>query len=194
MLKIDAIFTSMVCKQVLFFVLIGCMVSCKNAATNQVEAPPVLPTRQLNVAFVVVNGVYNSELIAPMDVFHHTVFHTEKGMRVFTLAVQKDTITTFEGLRLLPDYVMTDSVPFIDVLVVPSAEHSMDTDLQNEQLVSFVREKGKQASYIFSLCDGAFILAKAGLLDTYECTTFPTDIGKFKKQFPFLKVHEKVTV
>lgn len=176
-----------------FSVLIAWVLSCKDNTTSQSDGPPVLPTRQLNVGFLVVDGVYNSELIAPMDVFHHTVFHTEKGMRVFTVAPQKDTITTFEGLNLLPDYALTDSLPFIDVLVVPSARHSMDSDLDNEVLIGFVRETGKRASYIFSLCDGAFVLAKAGLLDTYQCTTFPADIVKFKQRFPHLQVHENVS-
>lgn len=169
--------------------------SCgKEKPADRLMDAPVMPPSQLNVAFLVVDGVYNSELIAPMDVFHHTVFHTEKGMRVFTVAEQHDTITTFEGLKLIPDYAFsTDSIPRIDVLVVPSAEHSMDTDLENERLISFVRSRGQEASYVLSLCDGAFVLAKAGLLDIYECTTFPTDVERFREMFPQLKVHEGVS-
>ncbi len=155
---------------------------------------PVMPTKQLNAAFLIVDGVYNSELIAPMDVFHHTVFHTEPSISVFTVSENKDTITTFEGLRILPDYAFAvDSIPPIDILIVPSAKHSMDTDLDNESLTDFVATTGKQAAYIMSLCDGAFVLANAGLLDTYECTTFPSDIQRFRKKFPQLKVYEEVS-
>jgi transcriptional regulator GlxA family with amidase domain len=175
--------------------LLSWVISCKDSREGQSseKASPINPHRELNVAFLIVDGVYNSELIAPMDVFQHTTFHTEKGMRVFTVAPQRDTVTTFEGLLILPNYAITDSLPVIDILVVPSAQHSMDSDLENAELISFVRSKGKQAAYIFSLCDGAFVLAKAGLLDTYQCTTFPSDIDKFKKRFPQLSVHEKVS-
>lgn len=159
----------------------------------QVEAP-VMPTKTLNAAFLIIDGVYNSELVAPMDVLHHTVFHTDPGIRVFTVSQFKDTVTTFEGLRLIPDYAFsTDSVPPIDILIVPSAEHSMDTDLENAALTHFVKEKGRMAAYIMSLCDGAFVLANAGLLDTFECTTFPADIKRFKEAFPYLKVHEGIS-
>ena len=44
-----------------------------------------------------------------------------------------------------------------------------------------------------SLCDGAFILAQAGLLDGLQCTTFPSDIGRFRETFPQLDVKEGIS-
>ncbi|GAB5524660.1 MAG: DJ-1/PfpI family protein [Roseivirga sp.] len=150
------------------------------------------PDETLNVGILAINGVYNSELMAPYDIFQHTIFHTYKGMKVFIVSPTKEAIRTFEGIRLLPDYDFED-VPEIDVLVVPSAEHNMDTDLEDEALISFVRAKGMEAKYIMSLCDGAFILAQAGLLDGLKTTTFPTDIDRFKETFPHLDVRKDVS-
>jgi len=163
-------------------------------AIEESKTKPILPEKALNVGFLIIDGVYNSELIAPYDIFHHTVFHTDPGMKVFTIAPSKDTITTFEGLRLLPDYSFNeDNHPNIDVLIVPSAEHNMDTDLENDNLISFVSKTGKAASFVVSLCDGAFILAKAGLVDGKESTTFPSDIDRYQETFPKLKVHKGVS-
>lgn len=182
----------------LLFLFVAALWSCETKdkdhqmASSQIV--PVMPAQQLNAAFLVVDGVYNSELVAPMDVLHHTVFHHDKGIKVFTIAETHDTITTFEGLRLLPDYAFsTDSLPSIDILIVPSAKHSMDSDLENKALIDFVRKTGKSSSYVLSLCDGAFVLASAGLLDTFECTTFPGDVERFRKTFPQLTVHENVS-
>lgn len=181
-------------KFLIFSILFSWVISCDQDKSGAKSSPPVLPTRQLNAAFLIVEGVYNSELIAPMDVLQHTIFHSEHGIRVFTVAEKKDTINTFEGLHILPDYSFdTDSLPPVDILIVPSAEHSMDSDLENEKLIEFVRSQGKKASYVLSLCDGAFVLAKAGLLEMHECTTFPGDIVKFKEAFPQLTVHEDVS-
>ncbi len=166
----------------------------KTQENENVYIPQVSkPDKIWNVGFLVVDGVYNSELVAPMDILHHTVFHTNPGMKVFTVAPEKDVITTFEGLRILPDYSFDDDIPPIDVLVVPSAKHSMDSDLENIALINFVRSTGEKASYVMSLCDGAFVLAKAGLTANHESTTFPSDISKYRTMFPDLTVHEGVS-
>ncbi len=129
-----------------------------------------------------IEGVYNTELTAPMDMFHHTIFHTDPGMRVFLVSESEQPVTSFEGLRILPDYSFANC-PDIDVLVVPSAEHNLDTDLENERLIEFVRDRGEKAQWIMSLCDGAFVLAQAGLLDGKAATTFPSDIPAFAEKF-----------
>ena len=43
-----------------------------------------------------------------------------------------------------------------------------------------------------SHCDGAFVLAKAGLLEDVVSTTFPSDINTYKTMFPNLKVKDSV--
>ncbi len=177
---------------IVLILILGCSKPRETDSEN--SRTPVMPSGVLNAAFLIVPGVYNSELIAPMDVLQHTIFHTENGIRVFTVGPTDTPVTTFEGLRVLPDFNFdSDSLPNIDILIVPSAKHSMDSDLEDERLISFVRERGETATYFMSLCDGAFVLAKAGLLDGLECTTFPSDIDRFRETFPHLKVHKEVS-
>ena len=169
--------------------------ACGDASSEVHALPPSAldGAALLTVGFVVVDGVYNTELTAPMDMFHHTVFHAQPGMRVFTVGrgplPGNGPVTTFEGLRLLPDHDF-ESAPPVDVLVVPSAEHSMDTDLEDEALLGYVRRAGAEAAYVLSLCDGAFVLAAAGLLEGREATTFPADVARLREDFPGLVVHE----
>ncbi len=181
-------------KYIIVSFLFSWVISCDKDQVNSQLGPPVLPSRQLNAAFLIVDGVYNSELVAPMDVLHHTIFHDEHGIKVFTVSTSTAPITSFEGLKIIPDFSLeNDSLPAIDILIVPSAQHSMDSDLENEKLIEFVKKSGKQASYVMSLCDGAFVLAKAGLLEMHQCTTFPGDVEKFKATFPQLNIHEGVS-
>lgn len=153
-----------------------------SACGSTPEVPEDAPTRTLSVGFLIVEGVYNTELTAPFDVFQHTIFHAQPGMKVFTVAPSREPVRTFEGLRILPDYPLGGAPP-IDVLVVPSAEHSMDTDLEDEDLIRWVRSVGMRAQYVLSLCDGAFVLAQAGLLDGKAATTFPADVDAFRERF-----------
>ncbi|MFT7662974.1 MAG: transcriptional regulator GlxA family with amidase domain [Planctomycetota bacterium] len=166
---------------VLLSLVVTCLACTATNATEEATPSDVVPG-QLKVGLLVVDGVYNTELTAPMDMFQHTIFHTQPGMRVFVVAPTKDPVRSFEGLRILPDYDFDDCPP-IDVLVVPSAEHSMDSDLENKELMNFVRERGQQAKWLLSLCDGAFVLASAGLLDGHAATTFPSDIPRFDEMF-----------
>lgn len=148
--------------------------------------------RPLQVAVLVVDGVYNTELAAPYDVFHHTQFHTRPGMRVFTVSPDGRPVTTFEGLKLTVDYGFANAPP-IDVLVVPSARGSMDRDLQNQAMIDWVRTVGGGARHVLSLCDGAFVLARAGLLQGIPATTFPEDYERFAKMFPEVDLKVNVT-
>lgn len=160
---------------------------------ERVPPPADLPRdRALEVGFLIVDGVYNTELTAPYDIFQHTVFHTPPGMEVFTVSPDGGTVTTFEGLRLEAHHSFA-SAPEIDILVVPSAEHSMDSDLENEEMMAWVREVGGKARFIVSLCDGAFVLAAAGLLDGLAVTTFPGDQDRFAEMFPHLDLRRGVS-
>ena len=188
-------FHSFIFESFLIMAILGCnSFPSTDSELNTISLPQVpTPIETWNVGFLIMNGVYNTELTAPMDIFQHTIFHHDKGMKVFTIADTKDPVHTFEGLKILPDYnYLTDSLPPIHVLVVPSAEHHLDTDLENEDMIAFVKDAGGQAQYVVSLCDGAFVLAKSGLLDGIASTTFPGDIEKYKKMFPHLKVHQDV--
>ncbi|MCB9267006.1 MAG: DJ-1/PfpI family protein [Lewinellaceae bacterium] len=155
---------------------------------------PPLDSTRYNAAFLIMDGVYNTELTAPFDIFQHTIFREGiKAMNVFMVANTLEPVTTFEGIRLLPDYnYLADSLPPIDILVVPSAEHHLDTDLEDGRMLGFVKRAAAQATFVASHCDGAFVLAKAGLLDGFVCTTFPSDVEKMREMFPQLDIRDSV--
>jgi transcriptional regulator GlxA family with amidase domain len=152
------------------------------------------PSDAYQVAFLIMDGVYNTELTAPFDIFQHTIYRDSiRPMEVFLVANTKAPITTFEGIRLLPDYnYLTDSLPPIDILVVPSAEHHLDTDLEDTAMLDFVRRADREAQFITSHCDGAFVLAQAGLLDGHVSTTFPSDRATMRQRFPTLDIRDSV--
>jgi transcriptional regulator GlxA family with amidase domain len=187
------------------------------AALPRVPPPADLPRdRPLRAGFLVVDGVYGTELVAPYDVLQHTVSHTRPGIDVFTISADGGTVTTAEGLVIAAKYSFT-SAPLIDILVVPSGEHTlsresetsgdgverapvvgrprnnMDSDLGNEALVAWLAKTGKSARYVVSLCDGAFLLARAGLLQGRLATTFPGDQDRFAQMFPKLELRRGVS-
>ncbi|WP_420551450.1 DJ-1/PfpI family protein [Tenacibaculum aiptasiae] len=177
--------------------LLGCTNTIAKKTTKEVVEKKVFPEikpDRYNVAFLIMDGTFNTELTAPFDIFQHTIFRKGiKPMNVFTVADTDKPIRTFEGMRILPDFnYLKDSLPKIDILVVPSAEHHLDTDLENEALINFVKKVDKEAQFVTSHCDGAFVLAKAGVLNGKVSTTFPSDIEKMRAMFPNLDIMSEV--
>jgi transcriptional regulator GlxA family with amidase domain len=114
-------------------------------------------------------------------------------MNVFTVANTLKPIRTFEGMYLLPDFDYTqEGLPKIDILVIPSAEHHLDTDLDDKAMIAFVQKTDAEAQFMTSHCDGAFVLAKAGVLNGKVSTTFPSDIDTMQETFPALDIRKNV--
>lgn len=191
-------------KRLLFILLTLTIISCQqnqsNKVTDCIEPESVVKNYSMikldryNVGFLIMDGTYNTELTAPYDIFQHTIFREGiKPMNVFLVADTDKPVTTFEGMKILPDFnYLKDSLPKIDILVVPSAEHHLDSDLENKALIDFVKRVGAEAEFITSHCDGAFVLAKAGLLEGKVSTTFPSDIDKMRTMFPDLDIRKDV--
>ena len=195
-------------KHILYLFTVLLFVSCNSSETKKEDKTNISPVEKTkikkqfpdlkpnryNVAFLIMDGTFNTELTAPYDIFQHTIFRDSiKAMNVFTVANTDHPITTFEGMRLLPDYNYTkDSLPKIDILVVPSAEHHLDTDLDDIALINFVKQVDKTATFVTSHCDGAFVLAEAGLLNNKVSTTFPSDIDTMRKRYPNLNIKKEV--
>ncbi len=190
-----------VMKKILLMVWIGILSgSCSDTKDkippnlNKIHPDQILESDRYNVAFLIMEGTYNTEYTAPYDIFQHTQYRAGiKAMNTFTVANTLNPVRTFEGIRILPDFDYTrDSLPPIDILVVPSAEHHLDTDLKDTVMLNFVKNVAVKALFITSHCDGAFVLAKAGLLDSVVSTTFPSDINTYKKMFPHLRIQDSV--
>lgn len=150
------------------------------------------PTGVLNAGFVCVDKVYNSELMAPYDIFQHTYYRDpENYIKCFIVTPDGEPFVTFEGIRITPDYSF-DNVPDIDILVIPSTETSMTGDLENKRLIDWLKKRVEAASHVVTVCDGAFPLAATGALDGRSATTFPADRDKLAEMFPRVKVRYDV--
>jgi putative intracellular protease/amidase len=85
----------------------------------------------------------------------------------------KEMITTRDGLTFLAPFGF-DDVPSLDVLWVPGGDPSALKRIMSGpdgDYLEFLKDRSRNARYVCSVCEGALLLAKARLLDDYECTT-----------------------
>lgn len=93
------------------------------------------------------------------------------------------------GLRVVPSAGFSDH-PAFDVLLVPGGDVS--AELERTHVIAWIAELARRASLTASVCTGAFLLAKAGLLGGRRVTTHWEDAADLQRSFPELTVETDV--
>jgi transcriptional regulator GlxA family with amidase domain len=94
------------------------------------------------------------------------------------------------GLKVQPDYTLADHPP-IQVLVVPGGWGTR-REVENAPLIAWIRGQAAQAHLMTSVCTGAFLLGRAGLLEGRRVTTHWASIERLRRAQPNATVLEEV--
>ncbi len=89
--------------------------------------------------------------------------------RVFTVAATASSIRATGGLGVEPDFDFA-STPRIDLLIVPGGFGTRPL-LDDARTIDWIRHTADGAGWVTSVCTGALLLAKAGLLSGRKATT-----------------------
>ncbi|UJR86069.1 DJ-1/PfpI family protein [Sandaracinus amylolyticus] len=118
----------------------------------------------LQIGLLLYPGVTQLDLTGPFEVFHHV-----PGATVHVVWKTLDVVRADSGLGIVPTTTI-DACPPLDVIVVPGGvgQMALPTD---EVVMRFLREQGRQAKYVTSVCTGSLLLGAAGLLEGYEAAT-----------------------
>jgi transcriptional regulator GlxA family with amidase domain len=110
-------------------------------------------------------------------------------IEVYLIAAKPGFIKTRDGLVMKPHKVFRE-VPKLDVLWTPGGDPSALNELMNDPArtyLNFLVTRSRKARWVTSVCEGALLLAAAGLLDGYKVTTHWAFVPCLKK-FPAVKV------
>ena len=156
---------------------------CADCGMTLVNLDKTLQDQKMTICFYLYDGVEVLDFAGPMEVFSYA------GFKIITVAKTKAPITSQGILKIIPDYSINDA-PQTDVFAVFGG--SDDVAANDPEVISWIQSRDKATKSYFSVCTGAFILGKAGLLDQLTVTTFHKSIGNLQKALPNSKVLENV--
>ena len=148
--------------------------SSLSAPASRTPAPP-----SKKAAILLFSYVEDIDFAGPVEVFGGS------GIQVFTVATSTSPIRTMMGIKVTPEYSLEDAPP-ADILLIPGG--AVFASQQDPRVIKWIQERSKQAEYVMSVCNGAFILAKAGLLDGLTATTSADLIDGLPTAAPNVKV------
>jgi transcriptional regulator GlxA family with amidase domain/DNA-directed RNA polymerase subunit RPC12/RpoP len=131
--------------------------------------------KKMTVCFYLQDGVEVLDFAGPMEVF------IAAGFNVFTVSKTYKPIHSQSVLFITPDYTIQDAPP-ADILAVFGGDTG--PGVIDSSVISWIQAQKPHTKYYISVCTGAFILGKAGLLDNLTATTYHTAIEQLRKEYP----------
>ncbi len=125
------------------------------------------------VAIFLFEGVEVLDFSGPAE-----VFASSEAYHVFTVAATKNPIMSQGFIKIQPEYSI-DDCPQPDIIVLPGG--NMMAPLDDLKVIDWVRRNEPHLEVALSVCTGAFILEKAGLLKGKKATTFHSAIADLRR-------------
>ncbi len=153
------------------------------------------------VGILVFDDVEVLDFAGPFEVFSRTRLVAGSDSRrsddsapfdTFTVARTPDFVTAIGGLKVIPHYAWADA-PAIDVLVVPGGFGTRAL-LNDEPTLAWIRETAARSSQVTSVCTGALLLAKVGLLSRRRATTHWAGLDLLASLDPTIQVQRDMRV
>jgi len=121
-------------------------------------------------------------------VFHRLNPNSEPPFEVFTVGASRIQIRARGGLLVEPHFSFGGH-PTIDVLLIPGGV--VTAELETPSVISWIATQARSAQLTASVCTGAFLIGKAGLLGGKRATTHWEDVTDLRRLLPDTRVLEE---
>jgi transcriptional regulator GlxA family with amidase domain len=145
----------------------------------------------MRAAFPLFPDAEELDLVGPWEALALARDYGERDVQLFTVALTHEPVGLRGGLRVVPDHTF-GSEPEVDAIVVPGGPGTRDEQAWRP-VVAWVSAR-RATPLVASVCTGAFILARAGVLAGRRATTHFSRIGELCEQHPEVEVVEGIRV
>jgi transcriptional regulator GlxA family with amidase domain len=141
------------------------------------------------VGILVHPDVQALDLSGPMDVFAEAnrFLDPAQRYRLIVIGNEPDMLRCSNGMNIKPDLGYRDLGEELDTLLVAGGP-ALPERPADEELSAWLRRRAAHTRRIGSVCNGAFILGHAGLLDGRRVTTHWNDSAALAALFPQARV------
>src|SRR5262245_29263453 len=108
----------------------------------------------------------------------------ELAFSVYTVAKSTETVDS-QGMKVVPTYSIQNA-PKPDIVLFPGGPSSKIYD--DPVFFAWAKKASQEAEIAQSVCTGAFVLGKAGMLDGLEVTTHYGSIDGLQRNYPKAQV------
>jgi transcriptional regulator GlxA family with amidase domain len=137
----------------------------------------------LKIAIFIFPDVETLDFCGPLEVFTAANIACEKDFfQVYTFAEHHEPVKTINGLRVIPDYDISD-VPQPDILIIPGGNGTRAL-IENSKVLDALQLLYDGSEFTFSVCSGARIPAVLGWLDGKTFTTHHSVFDDIQKLAP----------
>lgn len=157
-------------------------------------ASPRTGQRRRRVVFLVFDEIEIVDLSGPLDVFQWadrwlqvTGRENEPGYETLVVALQAGPVKTAAGLEIIATHGCDEVSGDIDTLVVPGGPW-IERACAEPQLVEWLQKMAPRVRRLVSVCTGAFLLARAGLLENRSVTTHWMYCDRLAALHPSLRI------
>lgn len=138
-----------------------------------------------NVAIVVYEGVELFDFAGPGEVFAAARRSEVASFNVFTVAPSMDPVVSQTFLSINPNYSI-ENAPDIDIIIIPGG--NTNTLLSDESFLAWTKELFPKLTNFMSVCNGAYIPARIGILDGLTATTHYSAMNGLRDGYPNVEV------
>jgi transcriptional regulator GlxA family with amidase domain len=139
------------------------------------------------VVIVAFPKVQTLDVNGPAEVFSTATQLSDKGGYSVEVVTSRPGPLPTSSVALYPDRTIEQCKGPIDTLVVAGGR-GVQAAVEDEQLVDWIRSAARRSRRVTSVCTGAFLLAKAGLLDGRRATTHWASCALLADRFPEIQV------
>jgi len=158
------------------------LLACHSPTVQEV-ATGGAPARERLVAILVYERVELLDFSGPGEVFSAAQDAEGRGFRVCTVAKTRAPVKSQGFVSITPEYSIADC-PAPDIVVVPGG----NIPDEDRELQQWVKRCAESSELVMSVCNGAFLLAEAGLLDGKEATTHHGSLQGLAAKYPRVQV------